>query len=437
MSNLLDTVKALITPALTKTAATSLGENEASVSKALDSILPIVLNGMVNSKSEHHAPIAELVGKISDDTYLMKDIIADVSNQADSSVVMGLGGALTSLLLGSNVSSISNLVSNHAGIKSSSTSSLFNTGSLIAASFLGNKMKAEGLSFNSILGWLGQHKDVLTAAIPNGFSSFTGEPDKVKNTNTSPVNNIQTADDKKRNKWVFPVLLLALLGIGLFWWMKGCNNTSADDDKEATAVIDSAGASINDAVEKAAAGGKIDTAVNTVSEGPKGTVDEAGNWIVTKGEPVKLKLDNGIEIDAFKGSLEDRLYAFIKDPGAMPGKDTWFSFDDLLFESNKSTLKNGYEKQLANTCEILKAYPEVKIKLGGYTDNTGDSVKNVTLSASRAKAVYTQMLNKGAGKTSFDEKPYEGYGSLHPVADNATPEGRAQNRRISLSVRAK
>ena len=392
---------------------------------------------MIHSKSENHAPIAELTGKVSDDTYLMKDIISDVSGQANSSVVMGLGGALVSLLLGNNISSISNLISNYAGIKSSSTSSLFNIGSLIAASFIGNKMKAEGLSFNSILGWLGQHKEAISAAIPNGLSSFTAPQEKVKSTNSIPANNLQPADDKKGNKWVFPVLLLALLGIGLFWWMKGCNNTSADDDKEATAVIDSAGASINDAVEKAAAGGKIDTAVNAVSEGPKGTVDEAGNWIVTKGEPIKLKLDNGVEIDAFKGSLEDRLHAFIKDPSAMPGKDIWFSFDDLLFESNKSVLKKGYEKQLANTCEILKAYPEVKIKLGGYTDNTGDSVKNVTLSDSRAKAVYNQMLSKGAEKTSFDEKPYEGYGSLHPVADNATPEGRAQNRRISLSVRAK
>ena len=47
------------------------------------------------------------------------------------------------------------------------------------------------------------------------------------------------------------------------------------------------------------------------------------------------------------------------------------------------------------------------------------------------------MLNKGIVKTSFDEKPFEGYGELYPVADNDSKDGQAQNRRISLSVRAK
>ena len=127
----------------------------------------------------------------------------------------------------------------------------------------------------------------------------------------------------------------------------------------------------------------------------------------------------------------------IKDPSAKPGDEVWFNFEDLLFETGKSTLKRGSTKQLNNTCEILKAYPEVKIKLGGYTDNSGDSTKNFRLSAARAKSVFEAMLNKGITKASFDAQPYEGYGPKHPVADNSTEEGRARNRRISLSVRAK
>jgi outer membrane protein OmpA-like peptidoglycan-associated protein len=85
----------------------------------------------------------------------------------------------------------------------------------------------------------------------------------------------------------------------------------------------------------------------------------------------------------------------------------------------------------------LKAYPNVKLKLGGYTDNTGDSTKNVKLSEDRAKAVHGQMLSKGLTAASFDAKPYEGYGPQFPVGDNSTAEGRGQNRRISCSVRAK
>jgi K(+)-stimulated pyrophosphate-energized sodium pump len=100
-------------------------------------------------------------------------------------------------------------------------------------------------------------------------------------------------------------------------------------------------------------------------------------------------------------------------------------------------LKDTAVIQLQNTVAILKAYPAVVVKLGGYTDNTGDSLVNVKLSESRAKAVYNQMISKGLTVSSFDTKAYEGYGPLFPVAENTTLEGRGQNRRISISVRAK
>jgi outer membrane protein OmpA-like peptidoglycan-associated protein len=133
------------------------------------------------------------------------------------------------------------------------------------------------------------------------------------------------------------------------------------------------------------------------------------------------------------------MYNFIQDPtAAVASNAVWFNFDDLLFESGKSSLKNNSIGQLNNLGELLKAYPNVKIKLGGYTDNTGDSAKNVKLSDQRARTVYNQLLNKGVSKSSFAEaKPYEGFGPQFAVADNTTEEGRAQNRRIAVSIRAK
>jgi outer membrane protein OmpA-like peptidoglycan-associated protein len=296
-------------------------------------------------------------------------------------------------------------------------------------------MIAENLSFNSILTWLGQHKADLSAALPQTLSetiSHAGVNSSQADANTKQANLKVAAP---RNKFIFPLILIALIGLGLVWWMNGCNQTSDESTKEAIATIDSAGISIDDAVNKASA--TIDSAVTQAPEAGSGKLDSSGNWIITKGDSIKIKLDNGMEISTFKGSLEDRFHAFVTDPAAIAGKDIWFNFEDILFESNKASLKKGYEKQLSNTVEILKAYPALKVKLGAYTDNTGDSLKNVKLSESRAKTVYNMLLSKGAAKTSFDDKPYEGYGPLYPVADNSTAEGRAQNRRISLSVRAK
>ncbi|MGC2400167.1 MAG: OmpA family protein, partial [Acidobacteriaceae bacterium] len=70
----------------------------------------------------------------------------------------------------------------------------------------------------------------------------------------------------------------------------------------------------------------------------------------------------------------------------------------------------------------------------GYTDNTGDAAHNLKLSQGRADSVVAQLGTMGIGADRLVPK---GYGEDHPVGDNATPEGRAQNRRISMLVTAK
>jgi outer membrane protein OmpA-like peptidoglycan-associated protein len=76
----------------------------------------------------------------------------------------------------------------------------------------------------------------------------------------------------------------------------------------------------------------------------------------------------------------------------------------------------------------------VHIKIGGYTDNTGDAAANQTLSEARAKNVMDALAAKGVDASRMES---EGYGDQHPVADNSTEEGRAQNRRIALRVTQK
>ena len=73
------------------------------------------------------------------------------------------------------------------------------------------------------------------------------------------------------------------------------------------------------------------------------------------------------------------------------------------------------------------------VKIGGYTDNTGDPQANLKLSQDRAVAVESAIVALGIA----DERvAAEGYGEQHPVADNST-EGARRNRRIALRVTAK
>jgi len=70
--------------------------------------------------------------------------------------------------------------------------------------------------------------------------------------------------------------------------------------------------------------------------------------------------------------VENKLIAFIEDTKRSVDDKTWFTFDRLTFETGKATLKPESQEQLQNIAEILKAYPKVTLKLGGYTDNMGD-----------------------------------------------------------------
>jgi OmpA-OmpF porin, OOP family len=76
----------------------------------------------------------------------------------------------------------------------------------------------------------------------------------------------------------------------------------------------------------------------------------------------------------------------------------------------------------------------VRLKIGGYTDNSGDATANVRLSQARADAVSHELVGMGVGAARLEA---EGYGSQHPVADNATEEGRARNRRVALRALTK
>jgi K(+)-stimulated pyrophosphate-energized sodium pump len=84
--------------------------------------------------------------------------------------------------------------------------------------------------------------------------------------------------------------------------------------------------------------------------------------------------------------------------------------------------------------QILRAYPQVTVKIGGYTDNVGDEARNQKLSQDRAANTMNELVTLGVDRSRLDG---EGYGEDHPIADNTTAEGRQRNRRIDIRVTKK
>ena len=101
-------------------------------------------------------------------------------------------------------------------------------------------------------------------------------------------------------------------------------------------------------------------------------------------------------------------------------------FDTKLFE-----LKTGSLAELDKIVALLIDNPNLKIEIGGYTDNVGQAKDNLLLSENRSKAVVNYLLQKGIKAQRLSSK---GFGATKPIADNNTENGKAQNRRTELSV---
>jgi outer membrane protein OmpA-like peptidoglycan-associated protein len=148
------------------------------------------------------------------------------------------------------------------------------------------------------------------------------------------------------------------------------------------------------------------------------------------------QLAGGFSLKGNVNGIESGLVSFIENAGKAVDKTTWFDFDRLLFKTGSADLDMDKSKdQLTNVAEIMKAYPKVELKVGGYTDNQGKADANKKLSEARAKSVVKALTGMGVAAKRLDP---EGYGAEHPVcAANDTDECKAKNRRISVRVKAK
>jgi OOP family OmpA-OmpF porin len=104
----------------------------------------------------------------------------------------------------------------------------------------------------------------------------------------------------------------------------------------------------------------------------------------------------------------------------------------VFFDFNKNILTEADLKELPKAVVFVKKYPGAKIRLDGYTDSIGTDEYNMKLSERRATAVKDYLI-KEAGVDS-SKITAVGHGEADPVADNKTPEGRAKNRRVEISI---
>lgn len=413
--NLLDLVKSQLTGSVMSQAASFLGESESGTQSALSAALPAVLGGIVNkaSTTDGAKGILDLIKSQNHDGGILNNFGNILSSPSQAQGLVQSGSGLISSILGDKASGIINAITSLSGIRSSSVSSLLSMAAPLLMGGIGKQVSNSNLGLSGLTSLLSSQAPFIKNALPSSLSSVLGFAD-LSSAAKNAMNQVENvANTAKSPNWMPWIIGGALLLGSLFFW-KTCQNKAA----EATAAAEAAAAKAKTATEEAA----------------KKTADQVSAAADKVIDLFKISLPGGVNLDVPKGSLEDTWVTWLNDKTKVVDKTTWFNFDRLLFDTGKATLQASSQAQLQNVAAILKAYPKVKIKIGGYTDNTGKPEANLKLSADRAATVSAELGKLGVDKSRMSS---EGYGDKFPIGDNSTEEGRQKNRRIAIRVTEK
>ena len=105
--------------------------------------------------------------------------------------------------------------------------------------------------------------------------------------------------------------------------------------------------------------------------------------------------------------------------------------NNVTFDSNASQLKPAGANTLSGVAMVLKEYEDTRVHIIGHTDSSGSRELNMRLSEQRAESVGTALITMGVGASRLN---MSGVGPDQPVASNSTAAGKAQNRRVTLTL---
>lgn len=172
---------------------------------------------------------------------------------------------------------------------------------------------------------------------------------------------------------------------------------------------------------------KLNYKLITDAKGNASVIVKTGyNYIVKLKTIGDTTTYGNIEIPAIT-SRQTYSSPFVLDMIYEPAKD--YTFHNLEFDVAKAIIKPSSFKELDLVVEYLARKSDVSIEITGHTDNVGDDNSNKILSKQRADAVKKYLAKKGIAETRVQTM---GLGATHPIADNATLEGRQQNRRTEI-----
>lgn len=428
--NIIGMAQKLLTDNVVEKISGLLGENKSGVTAAVGSALPSILLGLMKKSSEPKGADAlfRTLQEGKHDGGMLDNLGNLLSGGSTTTDFISSGTKLFGSLFGDKTAGITDLIASKSGISKKAGSSLMGMLAPVVMGLLGKVMKSQNnFSLSGLTDLLSGQKEYVKSSLPSGLTQLMGVSN-LDNLGRQAVQTAKAASAPARKIWPWIVLIIAVL-LALFAW-RSCGRE--DLAKKASETAKQAATVAQEAADKAVGTAKE---AATAVQGTAGKVaEQARDAWAALGKFFSKKLPSGVELNIPEFGVETKLIGFIEDAQRPVDEKTWFSFDRITFETGKATLKPESQEQLKNIAEILKAYPKATIKIGGYTDNTGDPQANLKLSHQRAEAVMAELVTMGVDGARLRA---EGYGQEHPIADNSTEEGRTKNRRIDIRVTGK
>ena len=395
------------------TIASGLGENAGNTQSALSAVLPALVGGL-DKQASTTAGAASLL-QLMRSNNMDSERFGNVASATTGTGLMGLidvGRPLLGSVFGTRGDAIAEWIGSHSGISRSSSSSLMALALPLVLGQIAKLLKGTSGTAEALSGLLAGQRGFLNA--PAGLLDLVrGEepaPAYAASRATMPAREVPppAARDESRQRsrpwlWAIPLLLLIPL-IGYFM--------SRPEPSRQAAVKP--------------------TTMRDITPGAVGTSSPPRR--PEMATLTAMRLPNGVALRMSRDGVESKLVGFLNDSSRPVSRESWFTFDRLEFESGTARLTRQSTEQLRNVAEILKAYPSVKITIGGYTDDVGDDAHNLQLSQERADAMRQRIVSFGIDPSRVTA---EGSGEAHPLADNSTEDGRQRNRRVDVRVTEK
>lgn len=397
MESIMDLVTGAFRGSTLEALSAQLNESPTALERGIKHAVPLSMAAFAEqTKSERSA--SDLLGRIQNDSYPHIDpgeLGNVVSDPAATQRVVQSSSGFMSGFFGDKLGTLVDMVTGPSGLSRSSAGTLFGLVSPMVLGWIGNKVRTKGLDAQGLSRLLGDEAQKVSAELPRGFSSTfgtgagmsAGAPLRVEHGAREAVYQPRgTAEDMPRGaRSGLPWLMATLLGLGvvfLWWAFRGPAESEPQVRAPETEVI-----------------------------GPE----------AVERQPVA-----GTDLTVLRLDARPLVSFFEDEQAEVPQR---FLFEGLEFGTGTASIVPN--PMLDEVARAITAHPSARLRIEGHTDHQGSDEINQALSQRRADTVKSYLSSKGVPANQLTAV---GRGTRDPIADNATPEGRARNRRVELII---